>query len=91
MPWSLLYAPQSHRATWEGPALELTAVAISFGQDRALTRLPAVDDRYLVATYAMPPSDHSNVIFLLNTFIVVTLVIAKLPLLHQVRIFGINA
>ena len=47
--------------------------------------------RYIVATYTSRDSAHSSTALVLNTVVAFTLVIAKLPLLHQVRIFGINA
>ena len=58
---------------------------------RQIKPLSVFVSRYILATYTSRHSPHSSAVFGLNTVVVFTLVIAKLPLLHQVRIFGINA
>ncbi|KAM0935115.1 putative ORMDL family protein [Dioscorea sansibarensis] len=51
-----------------------------------LTVVPVV--LYLIASHT---TDYQNPWLFLNTFAVIVLVIAKLPNMHKVRIFGINA
>ncbi|XP_039122166.1 ORM1-like protein 3 [Dioscorea cayenensis subsp. rotundata] len=51
-----------------------------------LTVVPVV--LYLIASHT---TDYQNPWLVLNTFAVFVLVIAKLPNMHKVRIFGINA
>lgn len=46
---------------------------------------------YAIASYTMRTSQYSNAVLLVNTVVVFTVIIAKMPFLHQVRIFGINA
>lgn len=44
--------------------------------------------RYLIASHT---TDYRHPMLFLNTVAVIVLVIAKLPNMHKVRIFGINA
>lgn len=44
--------------------------------------------RYLIASHT---TDYQNPMLFLNTVAVFVLVVAKLPNMHKVRIFGINA
>lgn len=53
-----------------------------------LTAMPVA--LYLIAAWTMRESEYSKSIILLNTCLVFILVISKLPLLHKVRLFGIN-
>eukprot|EP00271_Cylindrocystis_brebissonii_P014462 TRINITY_DN35805_c0_g1_i1.p1 TRINITY_DN35805_c0_g1~~TRINITY_DN35805_c0_g1_i1.p1 ORF type:complete len:223 (-),score=30.89 TRINITY_DN35805_c0_g1_i1:199-867(-) len=54
-----------------------------------LTCVPFV--LYLIASYTARNLEYSEPMLAINTVVVFTLIIAKLPLLHQVRLFGINA
>eukprot|EP00897_Mesotaenium_endlicherianum_P002876 jgi/Mesen1/2616/ME000166S01740 len=54
-----------------------------------LTVVPVI--MYLVASYTMRDHTYYSSALLLNTVIVFTLIIAKAPFLHKVRIFGINS
>jgi len=45
-------------------------------------------DRYLIALHT---TDYQQPMLFLNTLAVSVLVVAKLPNMHKVRIFGINA
>jgi len=56
---------------------------------KLLTAVPVI--LYIVAIKTLPASEYTDLLFVLNTIAVFTSVIAKLPLLHLVRIFGINA
>jgi len=48
----------------------------------------ALFGRYLIASHT---TDYQHPMLFLNTLAVIVLVVAKLPNMHKVRIFGINA